>query len=108
MSTDPAVPASDIRFMIERGVDFIVGYPDRGVAIADAIKAAEAAGIPYIPFSAGWVGLPDQEGALVPGQDYLAVVGEDLCALGESFAGVINEGVGRGRSACSAGHPATP
>ena len=82
---DPAVPANDIRFLIQRGVDFIVGYPDAGMAIADAIKEAEDAGIPYVSFSAGWVGLPGQEGALVPGEDYLTVVGEDLCALGQEL-----------------------
>jgi ribose transport system substrate-binding protein len=102
---DPAVHANDIRFLINRGVDFIVGYPDMGVAIADAILEATAAGIPYIPFSAGWVGLPDQEGALVPGEDYLTVVGEDLCALGESFAEVLNTGVGSGKVALLGGTP---
>ncbi|MEX1093046.1 MAG: substrate-binding domain-containing protein [Acidimicrobiia bacterium] len=102
---DPAIHANDIRFLIQRGVDFIVGYPDMGVAIADAISEADAAGIPYVPFSAGWVGLPDQEGALVPGQDYLAVVGEDLCALGESFAEVLNTGVGTGEVAILGGTP---
>jgi ABC-type sugar transport system substrate-binding protein len=102
---DPAVPAGDIRFLIQRGADFIIGYPDAGIAIADAIVEAEEAGIPYIPFSAGWVGLPGQEGALVPGQDYTAVVGEDLCALGESFAEVINEGVGTGTIGVLGGTP---
>src|SRR6185503_17856883 len=48
---DPAVHANDIRFLIQRGVDFIVGYPDMGVAIADAIKEADDAGIPYVSFS---------------------------------------------------------
>ncbi|MCL6503662.1 MAG: UDP-N-acetylglucosamine 1-carboxyvinyltransferase, partial [Pirellulales bacterium] len=86
----PAVAAGDIRFLVQAGVDFIIGYPDQGTNIADAILEATAAGIPYIPYSAGWVGLPGQEGALVPGQDYLAIVGEDLCALGESFAEVLN------------------
>ena len=76
-----------------------------GVAIADAILEADAAGIPYVPFSAGWVGLPDQEGALVPGEDYLTVVGEDLCALGESFAEVMNDGVGTGEVAMLGGTP---
>jgi ABC-type sugar transport system substrate-binding protein len=104
-NADPAVHANDIRFLIQRGVDFIVGYPDMGVAIADAILEANAAGIPYVPFSAGWVGLPDQEGALVPGQDYLTVVGEELCALGESFAQVINEGVGTGSVGMLGGSP---
>jgi ribose transport system substrate-binding protein len=102
---DPAVHAQQIRFLIQRGVDFIVGYPDMGVAIADAIKEADDAGIPYVSFSAGWVGLPDQDGALVPGEDYLSVVGEDLCALGNSFADVLNENVGEGEVAMLGGTP---
>ncbi|HEX5938681.1 MAG TPA: substrate-binding domain-containing protein [Actinomycetota bacterium] len=102
---DPAVHANDIRFLIQRGVDFIVGYPDVGVALAEAVKEADEAGIPYISFSAGWVGLPDQDGALTPGEDYLSVVGEDLCALGESFAEVLNEGVGSGEVAMLGGTP---
>ncbi len=102
---DPNVAANDIRFLIDSGVDFIVGYPDAGIAIADAIKEADDAGIPYSSFSAGWVGLPDQDGALVPGEDYLTVVGEDLCALGESFATVINDGVGTGQAAVLGGTP---
>ena len=102
---DPAVHAQQIRFLIQRGVDFIVGYPDMGVAIADAIKEADDAGIPYVSFSAGWVGLPDQEGALTPGEDYLTVVGEDLCALGKSFADVLNDGVGTGEVAMLGGTP---
>jgi len=102
---DPAVHANDIRFLIQRGVDFIVGYPDVGVALADAVKEADAAGIPYVSFSAGWVGLPDQDGALVPGEDYLTVVGEDLCELGDSFAEVLNTGVGDGEVAILGGTP---
>ena len=102
---DPAVPAGDINFLVQRGADFIIGYPDAGVAIADAIAAAEEAGVPYIPFSAGWVGLPGQEGALVPGEDYTAVVGEDLCALGESFAQVLNEGIDSGSIGVLGGTP---
>ena len=104
-SEDPAVPAGDIRFMIERGVTFIIGYPDWGVALADAILEAEAAGIPYVPYSAGWVGLPDQDGALIPGEDYLTIVGEDLCALGESFAEIINAEVGSGTIGVLGGTP---
>ncbi len=102
---DPAVATNDIRFLINRGVDFIVGYPDHGVALAPVIQEAEAAGIEYIPFSAGWVGLPDQEGALVPGEDYLTVVGEDLCALGTSFSDTLNTGVGTGKVALLGGTP---
>jgi hypothetical protein len=104
-SADPAVPIGDINFMVERGVTFIIGYPDWGLALGDAIKAAEAAGIPYVPYSAGWVGLPGQDGALTPGTDYLTIVGEDLCALGESFSQVINEGVGEGTIGVLGGTP---
>ena len=102
---DPAVAEADIRFLIQRGVDFIIGYPDQGTNIAGAILEAEAAGIPYIPYSAGWVGLPGDEGALIPGEDYTAIVGEDLCALGKSFAEVLNEEVGQGKIGIMGGTP---
>jgi ABC-type sugar transport system substrate-binding protein len=102
---DPAVAEADIRFLIQRGVDFIIGYPDQGTNIAGAILEAEAAGIPYIPYSAGWVGLPGDEGALIPGEDYTAIVGEDLCALGESFADVLNTEVGQGQIGIMGGTP---
>lgn len=102
---DPAVAAGDIRFLIERGVDFIIGYPDHGPAIADAILEAEAAGIPYLSYSAGWVGLPGEDGALVPGEDYLTIVGEDLCALGNSFAEIMNQEVGSGTIGLMGGTP---
>ncbi|MDH3462804.1 MAG: hypothetical protein OEM32_04170, partial [Acidimicrobiia bacterium] len=93
---DPTVHEGQFNFLVQSGVDFIVGYPDIGGLLADEVLAAEAAGIPYIPFSAGYVGLPGSDGALTPGQDYTAVVGEDLCALGQSFADVLNTGVGSG------------
>jgi ribose transport system substrate-binding protein len=102
---DPSVAAGDIRFLIQAGVVFIIGYPDQGTNIADAILEAHDAGIPYSTYSAGWVGLPGQDGALVPGQDYLTVIGEDLCALGKSFAQVINDGVGSGKVGLMGGTP---
>jgi hypothetical protein len=102
---DPTIAENDIRFLINRGVNFIVGYPDIGVGLAEEVTAAEEAGIPYIPFSAGYVGLPGTEGALTPGEDYLTVVGEDLCALGDSFAQVLNDGVGTGEVAILGGTP---
>jgi ribose transport system substrate-binding protein len=100
---DPAV--ADLQFLVQRGVDFIIGYPDWGVYLSEAILAATEAGIPYIPYSAGWVGLPGDDGALVPGQDYLTIVGEDLCALGQSFADVINAEVGSGTIGILGGTP---
>lgn len=102
---DPAVADGDIRFLIQAGADFIVGYPDHGTALADAVLAAEAAGIAYIPFSAGWIGLPGEDGALQPGEDYLTIVGEDLCALGESWADVMNEHVVEGTIGLLGGTP---
>ncbi len=104
-NADPEVHANDIRFLIQSGVDFIVGYPDVGVALAPAVLEAEAAGIPYLSFSAGYVGLPGQDGALMPGEDYTSVIGEDLCALGDSFAAVLNEGVGEGQVGMLGGTP---
>jgi ribose transport system substrate-binding protein len=102
---DPAVHANDISFLIQSNVDFIVGYPDMGALLAPVVQEAEAAGIPYIPFSAGYVGLPGQEGALTPGEDYTAVVGEELCELGNSFADTLNAGVASGDVALLGGTP---
>lgn len=102
---DPTVHEGQFRFLIESGVDFIVGYPDIGALLAEEVMEAEAAGIPYVPFSAGFVGLPGQEGALTPGEDYTAVVGEDLCELGNSFADTLNTGVGSGNVALLGGTP---
>jgi ABC-type sugar transport system substrate-binding protein len=103
--SDPATHVNGIQFLIQRGVNFIVGYPDFGAALSGVISEAEAAGIPYVSFSAGYVGLPGQEGALRPGEDYTSVVGEDLCALGQSFAEVLNTGVGSGKIGMLGGTP---
>jgi hypothetical protein len=104
-SQEPADHVNGITFLIQRGVDFIVGYPDIGIGLAEAVSQATEAGIPYLSFSAGYVGLPDQAGALVPGEDYLTVVGENLCDLGNSFAGILNENVGTGKVAMLGGTP---
>lgn len=102
---DAAIHEGDFNFLIQNGVDFIIGYPDYPSFVAPKIVEAAAAGIPYIPFSGGYVGVPGEEGALTPGEDYLSVVGEDLCALGESYAEVINNGVGSGKVAVLGGTP---
>ncbi len=54
---DPAVHANDIRFLIQRGVDFIVGYPDVGVALADCHQGSRRCGHPLrlVLGRAGWV-----------------------------------------------------
>jgi ribose transport system substrate-binding protein len=102
---DPAVAAGDIAYMIQRGVDFVIGYPDQGTNIASAILDLKNAGIPYIPYSAGYVGLPGTDGALTPGVDYTSIVGEDLCALGQSFADVMNANVDSGSIGVLGGTP---
>ena len=51
------------------------------------------------------MGLPEQEGALIPGEDYTSIVGEDLCALGESFAQVLNENIDSGTIGVMGGTP---
>ncbi len=103
--SDPTTHINGISFLAQYPVDFIVGYPDFGAALAGVISEAEAAGIPYVSFSAGYVGLPGTEGALEPGGDYTSVVGEDLCALGNSFADVLNSGVESGEVALLGGTP---
>ena len=102
---DPAVHVNGINFLIQYPVDFIVGYPDFGAALSGVVAEAEAAGIPYVSFSAGYVGLPGTEGALTPGEDYTSVVGEDLCDLGNSFAGILNENVSSGEVGLLGGTP---
>jgi ABC-type sugar transport system substrate-binding protein len=102
---NPEVAKGDLRFMLQRGVDFVLGYPDNGVGLAEELIALDEAGIPFFSYSGGWVGLPGQEGALVPGEDYAAIVGEDLCALGESFASILNEHLGEGTIGVLGGTP---
>ncbi len=104
-NVDPAVAEADIRFLIQAGSTFIIGYPDQGTNIAGAILEIQEAGIPYIPYSAGAVGLPGQDGALTPGVDYLTLVGEDVCALGESFSEIVNAGVDEGTIGVLGGTP---
>jgi len=104
-SQDVADHVNGINFLVQYPVSFIVGYPDFGAALAGAVSDAEAAGIPYVSFSAGYVGLPGTEGALTPGEDYTSVVGEDLCALGDSFADILNTNVAAGEVGMLGGTP---
>lgn len=91
---------SDIRSFIAQEVDIIVGYPDAGDAILPAVREATERGIIYIPYSYGLIG--------APGEDYLTFVGEDVCLLGQNFAGVLNEEVGEGKVAFLGGTPGNP
>ena len=91
---------SDIRSFIAQEVDIIVGYPDAGDAILPAIREATERGITYIPYSYGLIG--------EPGTDYPTFVGEDVCLLGQNFAGVLNEEIGEGQVAFLGGTPGNP
>ena len=105
-STRPGGPPNGVRFLVQSGVDFIVGYPDVGVALAEAVSEAEA-GHPYLSFSAGYVGLPGQEGALTPGEDYTAVIGEDLSRSARASPTCSTPASAPARSPCSAVRRAT-
>ena len=52
---------NNVRFLVQNDVDFIVGYPDVGAALAPAVSEAEAEGIPYLSFSAATSGCPDRK-----------------------------------------------
>jgi ABC-type sugar transport system substrate-binding protein len=91
---------SDLRSFIAQDVDIIVGYPDAADALLPAVREATERGIIYIPYAFGRIG--------EPGEDYLTFVGEDVCALGQNFAGVLNEEIGEGKVAFLGGTPGNP
>jgi ABC-type sugar transport system substrate-binding protein len=81
-------------------VDIIIGFPDAGDAMLPSVREATERGIIYVPHSYGRLG--------EPGEDYLTYVAEDVCALGERFAAVLNEEVGEGKVAFLGGTPGNP
>jgi len=82
---------SDFRSLIAQEVDIIIGFPDAGDAMLPSVREATERGIIYVPHSYGRLG--------EPGEDYLTYVAEDVCALGERFAAVLNEEIGEGKVA---------
>ena len=106
--TDPAVAANDIEYLIQAGATSSSATRTRARTSTTRSSRPRTPGSPTPRTRPVGSGSPSQEGALVPGEDYLTVVGEDLCALGESFADVINDGVGPARSGSWAARPATP
>ncbi len=85
---------------IAQGVDLIVTYPDFGDAMIPAMKKATDAGIPVATYAWGYVS--------DPGKNYLTVVGEDTCALGKTYAYVMNNQVRSGDIAFLGGFPGNP
>src|SRR6476659_9708659 len=91
---------ADFKAAIAQGVDLIVSYPDFGDAMLPVMKQATDAGIPVATYAWGFV--------TGPGTNYLTVVGEDTCALGKTYAYVMNRQVKSGDIAFLGGFPGNP
>ena len=91
---------ADFKSVIAQHVSAIVTYPDFGDAMIPVFKQATAAGIPVSTYAWGYV--------TGPGQNYLTVVGEDTCKLGQAFANVMNTKVKSGNIAFLGGFPGNP
>jgi ribose transport system substrate-binding protein len=91
---------ADWKAAIAQGVDLIVTYPDFGDAMIPVMKEATDAGIPVATYAWGYVS--------DPGKNYLTVVGEDTCALGKTYAYVMNKQVKSGKIAFLGGFAGNP
>jgi ABC-type sugar transport system substrate-binding protein len=91
---------ADWKAAIAQGVDLIVTYPDFGDAMIPVMKQATDAGIPVATYAWGYVS--------DPGKNYLTVVGEDTCALGKTYAYVMNNQVKSGNIAFLGGFAGNP
>ena len=91
---------ADFKSVIAQHVSAIVTYPDFGDAMIPVFKQATAAGIPVATYAWGFVS--------DPGTNYLTVVGEDTCALGKTYAYVMNRQVKSGDIAFLGGFPGNP
>jgi ribose transport system substrate-binding protein len=91
---------ADWKAALAQGVDLIVTYPDFADAMIPVMKQATDAGIPVATYAWGYVS--------DPGKNYLTVVGEDTCALGKTYAYVMNSQVKSGDIAFMGGFPGNP
>ena len=91
---------ADFKAAIAQKVSLIVTYPDFGDAMLPVMKEATDAGIPVATYAWGEV--------TGPGTNYLTVVGEDTCALGKTYAYVMNTQVKSGKIAFLGGFPGNP
>jgi ABC-type sugar transport system substrate-binding protein len=91
---------ADFKAAIAQKVDVIVSYPDFGDAMLPVMKEATDAGIPVATYAWGFV--------TGPGKNYLTVVGEDTCKLGQAYAKVMNTQVKSGDIAFLGGTPGNP
>jgi len=74
---DPTKAISDVKSMIAQGANIITIFPDAGEAMLPAVKEATEAGILVVPY----ISPPGGN----PGKDFLALVAENLCELGNQF-----------------------
>ena len=91
---------ADWKAAIAQGVDVIVTYPDFGDAMIPVMKQATDAGIPVVTYAWGYVS--------DPGTNYTAVVGEDTCVTGKTWAYIMNNQVKSGNIAFLGGFPGNP
>jgi ribose transport system substrate-binding protein len=91
---------ADFKAAIAQKVSLIVSYPDFGDAMLPVMKEATDAGIPVATYAWGYV--------TGPGKNYLTVVGEDTCKLGQAYAKVMNTQVRSGDIAFLGGFPGNP
>ncbi len=91
---------ADFKAAIAQKVSLIVTYPDFGDAMIPVMKEATDAGIPVATYAWGYVS--------DPGKNYLTVVGEDTCALGKTYAYVMNNQLKSGEIAFLGGFPGNP
>jgi ABC-type sugar transport system substrate-binding protein len=91
---------SDFRSLIAQDVDIILTFPDAADALRPVARQAMDQGIIVVPYVGSYGG--------EPGKDYLTFVAEDLCELGENFAGILNDQVGSGNVVFLGGTPGNP
>ncbi|EAR51826.1 hypothetical protein OG2516_16034 [Oceanicola granulosus HTCC2516] len=81
---DAAQAISDLRSYIAQDVDVIVIFADAGEALGPTVREAQEAGIMVTVHNGTEVG--------VAGEDYVANIAEDICALGAAFVDAVREG----------------
>lgn len=81
---DAAQAISDLRSYIAQGVDVIVIFADHGVALGPTVREARDAGILVTVHNGTEVG--------TAGEDYVANVAEDICAMGKAFVDSVVAG----------------
>ncbi|MGD9537173.1 MAG: substrate-binding domain-containing protein [Alphaproteobacteria bacterium] len=80
---DATKAISDMRSLIAQGANIITMFPDAGEAMLPTAKEATEAGIQVVPY----ISPPGGE----PGKDFLALVAENLCELGNQFVQFVAE-----------------